>query len=556
MKKFFYSFVATLLLTLLAVQHSQAATTWSITSDYITYSEGRIVTFTITRSGDTSVPDTISYRTVSLTAFDGQQFQGVSGMFIFPAGTTTKTVDVKEKFIGYYDYAYWYQTGDYFYYRFEVLNMQGTRKAYLDRSLSVGSYKLNSYYNFHNFANFYKVRSTWIAPDGHSGSNDLIITDEGYAQNYSVFTSEDIYTQQNWFKQYFLASKAEVRMTVDFQAKETNDGYQHIQILIDTLGYDQGDPESINIARYMAKFEHGSGEKNTEYAKYVFPVASANDNESAELPWTDVNNNVGSLTLQRFNTGCRAEDGRLLIPANFRYGIVRYDASGNNEDDWNIKESYVKLQIVDLYAPELLDIKVSQDAFRTGNELFVSFAFNEVVYTDDNPVLYTSWGTLPYLIGKGTNVLTFSGKITDGVAGSHLVIDSMSSPVRDILEHEMTLPSQTIHSAVRTGEPTSPAGIPVQFVDRYGYEIVSAVLPIEAPEPPIVTGKVFNGWEATVADDLEQNGITLKATYVSNLPTNANIPTAENTARKRLTDGNIFIDNNEHTYTIDGREVK
>ena len=67
------------------------ASAFTVTS---TTSSG-ITTFTITRSGSVA-SETVYYRTVSLSAIEGQHFTAVSGSLTFAAGQTSKTVTVTE----------------------------------------------------------------------------------------------------------------------------------------------------------------------------------------------------------------------------------------------------------------------------------------------------------------------------------------------------------------------------------------------------------------------------------------------------------------------------
>ena len=55
-----------------------------------------ITTFTITRSENTTA-ETVHYRTVSLSALEGQHFNAVSGTLNFAADETSKTVSVTER---------------------------------------------------------------------------------------------------------------------------------------------------------------------------------------------------------------------------------------------------------------------------------------------------------------------------------------------------------------------------------------------------------------------------------------------------------------------------
>ena len=92
---FFKTKVLALVLTIAALaagQSAWAASTWSVTSS----TSSGITTFTITRSESTAA-ETVHYRTVSLSAIEGQHFTAVSGTLNFAADETSKTVSVTER---------------------------------------------------------------------------------------------------------------------------------------------------------------------------------------------------------------------------------------------------------------------------------------------------------------------------------------------------------------------------------------------------------------------------------------------------------------------------
>ena len=105
--------------------YASAFTVTSVTSAGIT-------TFTITRSESTAA-ETVHYRTVSLSALEGQHFTAVSGSLTFAAGQTSKTVTVTERNPDADIYKY--QTGSRRKYRFELLDIDGTVIAHRDQTV-------------------------------------------------------------------------------------------------------------------------------------------------------------------------------------------------------------------------------------------------------------------------------------------------------------------------------------------------------------------------------------------------------------------------------------
>ena len=408
-------------------QSAWAASTWSVTSS----TSGTTATFTITRSGDTSVAETVRYRTVSLSAIEGQHFTAVSGSLTFADGETSKTVNVTERTAtGMYQYAASSGSSGYRQYRFEVLDENGFLLAYLNRSLAVtrvltgamsGTYDLGNERDgtFHNDAT-----GPLTIKDGGYNSNpvDVDYKDHRYLDLPST-TFYDASTQA-----YLVDNQAQLRMTLDFNAKESDDGYQYIQVLTDnTSTYDSGagsgDPGTITYSRYMAGFEIKSGSAYTEYKKYSFPILSVGSNAGHTDPW-----GYGTefpLSKQKFNNTSRASDGKILLNTNFNTIVLRFDASGSGNDNWQVNDIYAHITAVDETAPAALNdgITVSPGPYNKGNDFYISVPFTEIVL--GYPTLNTTWGEATLFDGGGSNVLTFKGTIT-AVAGTTLSVTGYS----------------------------------------------------------------------------------------------------------------------------------
>ena len=184
----------------------------------------------------------------------------------------------------------------------------------------------------------------------------------------------------------------------------------------------------------MAGFEIKSGGAyTTSYKTFTFPVTSVGSNVGATNPWGhDTDKEKFPLSKQKFNTDCRATDGTLILPTDFQTLAVRFDASGKDEDDWDVKNLKAKITAVDTQVPTLHDVKISGGPRAKGNTFYVSLAFTEIVrITGTTKKLSTSWGDLTYVDGDGTNVLTFSGTI--GIsATSPLVVNSLTGTIKDL----------------------------------------------------------------------------------------------------------------------------
>ena len=410
--------VLALVLTIAALAMGQSA--WAENTWTVSNTSGS--TFTITRSGDLSVAETVCFRTVSLSAIAGQHFTDISDQLTFGVDEDSKDVTVPELTPSVESYKY--QTTTTRKYRFEVLDQGGFLLANCDRTYTTGSSISTS-----NFLNITKT--------GTIQSSAFKVTDKGYAQsgNPKTIASTAFYNAAT--QDYLGTAGAELHMTLEFQAKEEYDGYQYLQILTNETDCDtgagNGDPGTISKSRYMAGFEIKSGGEYKTYKSYTFPVTTVGSGVGATNPWGyDTDKEKFPLSKQKFNTDCRASDGTLLLPIDFQTLAVRFNASGKDEDDWYVQNLKAKITAVDTQVPTLHDVKISGGPRAKGNTFYVSLAFTEIVrITGTTKKLSTSWGDLTYVDGDGTNVLTFSGTI--GIsATSPLVVNSLTGTVKDL----------------------------------------------------------------------------------------------------------------------------
>ena len=470
-----------------------AANTWTV--QYVT-SSGK---FKITRSGDTSITETVKYRTVSLSAIAGQHFAERTGTVTFGPGDSDKEIAVTENAPG--TAAYLYQNGTSRKYRFEVLDQGGFRLAYTDRTITTG---------------------TSVPSSGLFSEKDITIftsgtefTDDGYDQstNPHYINSSSYYNLSGIAPAaYYTLIGAQLRSTLSLEAREENNGYQYVQILINNTSTcdnrskcDDGDPGNINLSRYMAGFDHEPSKANTNYATYTFPVTSQPNNCSAVSNAWD-NGVTNKLYTQKFNTSynCRATDGRLIIPVDFEKFVVRFNASGGgtDHDEWLAKNVVAHIQAVDGTAPTVLgDPVVSGSMHAKGNTFYVSVPFREIVTVSGTPTLSTTWGSMSYVSsngGSGSNVLTFSGTITAD-AGTTLTVQSISGTIKDLAKNELSSSSKTINKSYSTTVDASHsftlsydlAGGTVATAnpDNYTYETAAFTL-----SNPARTGYWFDGW--------------------------------------------------------------
>lgn len=301
-------------------------------------------------------------------------------------------------------------------YIFEVLDENGNVIASKERTIDYSTtYSVNS--------------SAFNQGEVVVNSGEITVTDDDYVQAYHAVPFENFFIStrpRDWLE----AISAELRMTLSLQAKEKNDGYQHVQILVNqTDNHDEGSgdntPGTMNYSSYMATFCHKGGSTNTTYSNYIFPVVAYGSNcGNKGNVWGSINssNNVGELRQQLFNTDCRASDGRLIVAASGKLSQlntvgIRFDASGDNEDTWYANNTVAYFQAVDNKAPEKsgnfkLD-KGCDGLYLFGKQYYITIPFNEIVIVSGSPTLSTNWGEdLTYIGGSGTNALTFRGTIT------------------------------------------------------------------------------------------------------------------------------------------------
>ncbi|MBR1788998.1 MAG: hypothetical protein IJ762_07430, partial [Bacteroidaceae bacterium] len=240
--------VLALVLTIAAGHTSAwAASTWNLTS---TTSAG-ITTFTITRSESTTA-ETVHYRTVSLSAIEGQHFTAVSGSLTFTAGQTSKTVSVTEATPSDAVYKVYSNTSRQ--YRFELLDVDGTIIAQRDRTASGGTQFTDTYLNksitgltyFDHYGDGSLLSGTTHYLDvAHSGSAGtwVKVGDGGYSQAVHTVSTGALYNNNSTLRTYLNSSGTKMYATVYFTQKESQDGYQYIQILADnSTTYDGNDP--------------------------------------------------------------------------------------------------------------------------------------------------------------------------------------------------------------------------------------------------------------------------------------------------------------------------
>ena len=353
--------------------------------------------------------------------------------FTFNKNITSTTVTVSEQALSN---AYGFYNGSTDRkYRFEVTDRGGFLLAYADRTMSNGT-SVNS-------SNALAEKSVTV------NSDPITVTDAGFTQAYHAVPMNKYYTAAA-AKGYLVSAGAELRMKVELEEAEKEDGYQHIQLLVNQTSQcdnsaNKANPGDPDKSLYLASFAHEPGTKNTSYAKVCFPLTSASDGcGEIEPAWnfSPYSNSVGKLYTQKFKSGYRSSDGRLIIAkkselSSLNYVGVRFDASGDNSDTWYAKNITAKIQAIDGTNPTKTAVSVSPGRHAKGNTFYVSVAFNEIVSYTGTRKLNTNWGELSYVDGDGTNVLTFSGIIPQD-ATENLSVSSISGTIKDLANNSLS----------------------------------------------------------------------------------------------------------------------
>jgi len=464
---------------------SSGLSAWAANTWKVEYVNGK---FKISRSGDLSITETVQYRTVSLSAFAGQHFTGVSDQVTFEPGADAVEISVTENTPG--ADAYRYQNGTSRTYRFEVLDLGGFYLASTDRTITTGTNVPSS--------GLFSEKTITIY------TSELQYSDAGYDKNTNnpqYINSSSYYNLSGIAPSaYYTLIGAQLRSTLSFEAKEQQNGYQYVQILINDInncdkrsGKSDGHPGIPSLSRYMAGFDHQPGSANTTYAAYSFPVTSQPDDNQNPVDNAWDNGVTNKLYKQLFNTNCRATDGRLILPVDFEKLVVRFNASGGSDQDkWYAKNVKAHIQAVDGTNPTVLAYSVAPGTHARGNTVYVSVSFSEIV-TGTSSKLTSNWGDLSYEAGSGSNVLTFKRQIPESatqdlnITGCSGITDLAGRAPSSVntngictvdASHAFTISYDLADGSVASANP-----------DSYTYETATITL-----NNPTRLGYYFDGW--------------------------------------------------------------
>lgn len=405
-------------------------------------------TFTVTLTGGKG-EQMVYYRTVNGSAVGGTHFEHQSGVLTFGPGETTKTITVTEHDVNstYGGNAATGYANDARTYSLELYRTMGGASISADESTATRDMGQGQGVDRNIFGDFVKTVAGNNHNHGDYDSDDLGWTSGGqyYQSAMETVSVTNLLTTPDYWRS--LAS-AQVQFRMSFQAAETNDGYQHIQITpgnaLDLRYYpyqcewrDNGSGDGTS-ARYLVTFEHGGGRGNNDHRDYSLPAASGNDYSSTDeqTRWTET----------WLNGGGSARSSYVILPNDADSLTVGYAASGSGGDKWETQNEWYKFRVGDTQEPQLLAVApMAQTAYAAGENITIALIFDEIVDNQNSNLQKVSietnvTGTLSYAGGADTNVLYFTGQGTSAFDGGRIQVNSINGTehIKDMADDSST----------------------------------------------------------------------------------------------------------------------
>ena len=459
-----------IVLSLAVGQNVWAVNGWKVEAT----TSGSTTTFTISRTNKT-VAETVKYRLVNLSAYAGQHYNvtkvngqsssALSGNLTFAVGDDKKTILVTEYTSANTD-AYNYHNGIDRSYKLEVTDVSGFFLADKTRSFTTGTQfsttKVSKsitdlvYFNGASYASglssskyldvSYTPPTSDVETKGTFNGYVLIDDSYDYGKKPATVSTSSLISSTGATANYLKTIGYKIYATVCFTEKEKDDGYAYVQILAGTssYSYDGADPNgSVNTpvnSLYKACFElqksttvyDGEGKQFFPH-RYDYANRTAGSQQSSHTEFYLADGYLWGHSFK--NSSYQASNsGSLVLDADVSNITTRFDCGGSGDDTWGYKDLFVRMALCDATAPNILDVNsivVAGGIYGYGNTVYISVPFNEVVTVSGTPTLSTTWGTLSYYSGSGSNVLTFSGVISAN-EGTSLTVNSISGTVKDL----------------------------------------------------------------------------------------------------------------------------
>lgn len=509
-----------IVLSLAVGQNVWAVNGWKVEAT----TSGTTTTFTISRTNKT-MAETVKYRLVNLSAYAGQNYNvtqvngqnssALSGNLTFAAGDDKKTIIVTENTTVNVEAYKYYYNGTKRSYKLEVTDAGGFCLADNTRSFITGTQFTTTkvsksitdlvYFNGTNYASglssskyldvSYTPPTSDVETKGTLNGYVLIDDSYDYVKKPATVSTSSLISSTGATANYLKTIGYKIYATVCFTEKEKDDGYAYVQILAGTssYSYDGADPNgSVNTpvnSLYKACFElqksttvyDGEGKQFFPH-RYDYANRTAGSQQSSHTEFYLADGYLWGHSFK--NSSYRAgNSGSLVLNADVSNITTRFDCGGSDDDTWGYKDLFVRMALCDATAPDILDVNsivVAGGVYGYGNMVYITIPFTEIVTVTGTPTLSTTWGTLNYMAGSGTNVLTFSGHI-EADLGTALTVNSISVNANDAIKDLMGnfYGNTNINKAFSNLQVTNPwkgsgtASNPYIIMDRYQLDLLS-----------------------------------------------------------------------------------
>ena len=422
------------------------------TPNYGTFSvTGSGNTFTITRTGGTNGEQTVYYRTVNGSAVGGTHFEHKYGTLTFADGSSSsQSVNVTEHSVtstysGSAATAYSNADRTYSFEIYRVVGGATIGNGTVERTITKDD-------NYTVSKDVYEEKSSEITLDDnnkwvadHSGNGDHKIyfqNDRGKNTdqlNFHVTRALDVGTANQ--QQYLKATSGGFLYRVSFSYSEDEDGYQHVWIA-NHAPYVYGSP-TYNEAIALNDSTFGD-------AIYTARWETSNDNQSGTLDLPSGTSTGGTNALSPKVAAGKKVGDWLLFNVNDT-AQVWFATAGKDYDTWHMTSYSDYLKVYDTTEPQLLGVApMAGGSYLPGDSVTVALVFDEIVdsanSTNLNQVsIDTNWGTFHYAGGGDTNVLYFTGTVSDTASGT-LTVNSITHAeyIKDMAEDTGTDTSGTV----------------------------------------------------------------------------------------------------------------
>ena len=458
-------------------------------------------TFTVTRTGGSEEKQTVYYRTVNGSAVGGTHFTHKSSTLTFNAGVTSQTITITEKtantaYSGKPATAY--SNADRTYsveiYRVVGGGSLGRTTSATRTMANDSSYKVDESEYTKEISRTVSLNDNnkWVGD--HSGDGNWKIyfqNDRGKNTNGYNFN-----VQRTIDNAYLKETATGFLYRASFTYQEDDDGYQLVWIAnhapnsygpatISKVSAIPLDNSVFGTAKFSATWETKDGKEAT-----------------AKLPGISSGNNVsrvdaynGDTILSNSNNWVAFERGETAH--------VWFSAAGANQDKWYMTSFTDYICLRDDQEPQLVAVApMSGGTYKIGDKFVVSLIFDEIVdstYSSLSSVsVNTSWGTATYTGGANTNVLYFTGTISENTTSTKLTVNGITNPqyIKDMCNKITNTPTA---SGSGTTTATLDTSIPNFTVTAKGIANGTGTASITVNSDKTKTTSMSYAWSSSTA---------------------------------------------------------